>query len=626
MIRWVLGMGSVLVALLATTTSATASSAVVTNGKFTNVYVYPNPDAETWEQHIARLRPQDAASFSRGSIDAFMSRLMAPAWPSYFDALFQYNDIHPPLFFGSGVASQACVNAAMRDRYNGVVQWDTVRTLANCHASGLDPSPQINLIFSPDIAIAEIRPIDRKGPEMCANSHVVGWHGWGLNTPNFSALPASTTCAPTFAQFTRTAAHEVVEMISDPGGLGQGDLPSYTRELVDQCDLKHAPTTRIEAFSVPRYWSAFDQACLPEFDPPPGSVARTWVLGERDPLIRFTGKVHSLDLPVLATFPTTDAPLTEAILVIQTGEDDLRGGKQAYDNVDADLNFKDGYQTTLNINGGRGWRNGETHAVPLALQSTPHRVSDITGITVRTGFRGGLSGDNWNVEKVALIVTFPEGSTVTNPTQPVVHTWLDASSNPLVRFTGRRHDYTVQVPLQDIGDWIGALSLQISTGNDDLRGGGSTGDNAQVEVAVASGQTVVLRNVNSGKSWEGWSTHNVDIPIPSGGLRGGDVQSVTIHTGFGGGISGDNWNVNRVRLLATMAASTPPPPQPRPRPIPPICRRLADELARLETILMDLRSGAPFVDAKPLPRRVRDSEQAVLTKQRAVDRCIDAND
>jgi hypothetical protein len=36
------------------------------------------------------------------------------------------------------------------------------------------------------------------------------------------------------------------------------------------------------------------------------------------------------------------------------------------------------------------------------------------------------------------------------------------------------------------------------------------------------------------------------------GLKGGDVQSVKVHTGFGGGIGGDNWNVQRIQLKATL--------------------------------------------------------------------------
>ena len=89
-----------------------AGTAVVTDGKFTNVYVYPNPDAETWEAHMLSLRPGDATQFSRESIDNFTEQLMTPGWPSYFDSLYQYSGIHPPRFFGSSPISQICIDAA----------------------------------------------------------------------------------------------------------------------------------------------------------------------------------------------------------------------------------------------------------------------------------------------------------------------------------------------------------------------------------------------------------------------------------------------------------------------------------------------------------------------------------
>jgi len=622
--RWYLFAAAALavVAVVALPRSnAAAGSAVVTDGKFTNIYVYPNPDEETWEQHIATLRPHDSSAFSRASIDGFMARLMAPAWPSYFDALFQYNGIRAPRFFGSGVASRACVNDALRDRYNGVMQWDTVRTLANCHTSGLDPSPQVNLIFSPDIAVAPIAPIDRHGPEMCSVG-VEGWHAWGLNVPNFTALPTSTGCAATFAEFTRTAAHEVVEAISDPAGLGQGDFPTYTRELVDECDKKHIPGIAIEGYAIGRYWSDFDNNCQPRLDPPAGSVSETWVLGESAPLVRMTGKVHQVERQVPVSQATTNAQLTRAILVVQTGGDDLRGGKDARDNAEADLNFAGGYSTSVNINGGRTWSNRETHAVELAPPETPIRVSDVTSVTLRTRFRGGISGDNWNVDKLALIVSFPEGSPVSRPDSPTVSTWLDASSNPLVRFTGRRHDYTELVGSQDLGTYVSALTLAISTGNDDLRGGSGSGDNADVEVALASGQSIIVRNVNGGKTWQGWSTHNVEIPIGGRSLRGGDVKSITVHTGFGGGIAGDNWNVNRIQLFATLAAGPPPLPP----GIPAACKGLADEVDQLTAAIVDLQTQSVDVEFnKPNAAQIRLAQKRLTDKHRELQRCIDNN-
>ena len=538
--------------------AAYAGSAVVTNGHFTNVYVLPDPDKESWEQHLASLRP-DAAQFSRTAIDGFTATLMSPTWPSYFDALMQYNDIHPPGFFGSSVASKACVDAAMHDLHDGVLQWDTIRSLANCHLAGRDPSPQVNLIFSPDIRIASIAPVGT-GSELCTSTNNENaWHAWGINTPNFVALPTSAACMPDFTAFTRAMSHEVVETISDPGGMGMGDFG--VNELGDNCENQNPPeVTTVAGFQLSRYWSNFDGNCQPRLDPPPGATATTWVLGQGTPLGRLTGSVHSLTLNVPADRVTTDALASDVQVVIQTGEDDLRGGGTPGENANVTLNLSGGGGiTTVSVNGGRNWRNGETHAALLTLPTPTPRVSDIAGVTISTQFGGGLFGDNWNIDKVALVVSFPSGSPMQGPAPVTVHEWLDASGGPLVRFTGSLHDFSLAVPPQDVGTAISALDLIISTGNDDLRGGSHPGDNCDVTVTLASGAPITLANVNAGQSWVNWSDHTIAIPLPPGGLKGGDVTNVQLHTGFGGGIGGDNWNVNRIQLQATLASSSGPP-------------------------------------------------------------------
>jgi hypothetical protein len=555
----VMGWGlTSIIALYVCIGTARAGSAVVTYGRFTNVYVFPDPDKETWEQHMASLpaasRRPDAAQFSRAAIDGFTAALMNPAWPSYFDALMQYNGIHPPGFFGSSVATQACVNSAMMDVHNGLLQWDTIRSLANCHRAGMDPSPQVNLIFSPDIKIADIPTAGvGTGPELCTSTDIhVAWHAWGLNTPNFVALPTSTACMADFTAFTKTMSHEVVETISDPGGMGMGDFGQH--ELGDNCENQTpAELTTVAGFSLERYWSNFDGNCQPRLDPPPGATAVTWVLGQGSPLQRLTGSVHSLDLSVPTDRVTTDAPATQVQVVIQTGEDDLRGGGTPGENANVTLNFGSSSITTVSVNGGRTWSNGETHAALLALPTPAPRVSDITGVTISTQFGGGLSGDNWNIDKVALVVSFPTGSPTHAPAPVVTHEWLDASGGPLVRFTGQLHDFSLGVPTQDAGVAISALNLVISTGNDDLRGGSHPGDNCDVTVVLASGPPIMLANVNGGKNWVNWSDHTVAIPLPAGGLKGGDVKSLQLHTGFGGGIGGDNWNIERIQLQATLA-------------------------------------------------------------------------
>src|SRR5579863_9942637 len=93
------------VAVVLGTMSTAHADTVVSDGRFTNVYVYPDPGKETWEQHMQNLpsnqKPADWQNFTRQAIDRFTQALMSTDWPSYFDSLHQYGGINPPRFFGS---------------------------------------------------------------------------------------------------------------------------------------------------------------------------------------------------------------------------------------------------------------------------------------------------------------------------------------------------------------------------------------------------------------------------------------------------------------------------------------------------------------------------------------------
>jgi len=398
-------------------TAAAQGSAVVTNGRFTNIYVYPDPSSETWEEHMAGQRP-DWKKFTRAAIDAFTDTLMSASSPSYFDSLYQYSGIHPPRFYGSAVASQSCVDAAMRDLNNRVMQWDTIRSLANCHTSGNDPSPQVTLIFSPDIKIGNITPVGTSS-DMCANSNLKAWHAWGLNVPNFIALPTDPRCTkdpksatdpknafPDFNYLTLNFSHEIVETLSDPGGTGVGDVGQ--NEIGDNCQGQ--PITW-SGYTVQKYFSKSDNACVPQVD-------------------------------------------------------------------------------------------------------------------------------------------------ISRAAAPGIY-WLDVSGNPLMRFKGDadKHDLNKTVDPKNIGRTVNSLQLIISTGNDELRGGSHANDNCDVTIVLKDGRTIPLSNVNHGQTWDKWSIHSIDIPLPADGLNGGDVVGVKLHTEFGGGIDGDNWNVQRVQLKATLGSA-----------------------------------------------------------------------
>jgi hypothetical protein len=216
---------------------------VVTNGKFMNVYVSRHPSTQSWNQAIQILRPSDWDSFTVESIDNFTATLMQTGWPTYWDTLYQYSGVYPPLFSGSKAAPQACVDAALHDAYNGVVEWDTLGTLANCSAPLM---PQINLIIAPDIPVGNFdNLVGSMNPDMCANSSLPSqYHTTKLDGANFSVLPTNPGCIGTvgnarsgqpalnsvltpFQAFTQAMSHEMVEILSDPAGAGWGGVSCH---------------------------------------------------------------------------------------------------------------------------------------------------------------------------------------------------------------------------------------------------------------------------------------------------------------------------------------------------------------------------------------------------------------
>ena len=93
------------------------------------------------------------------------------------------------------------------------------------------------------------------------------------------------------------------------------------------------------------------------------------------------------------------------------------------------------------------------------------------------------------------------------------------------------------------------LLLTIHTGSDDLRGGN---DNADVTLRVRGLPPVHQRNINGGRRWLGNYDQTVRIGLPRA-VPLEDLLDLTLGTRFGGGIGGDNWNVDRVRVVALTA-------------------------------------------------------------------------
>src|SRR5215471_19361879 len=90
------------------------------------------------------------------------------------------------------------------------------------------------------------------------------------------------------------------------------------------------------------------------------------------------------------------------------------------------------------------------------------------------------------------------------------------------------------------------LDVTFSTGSDDLRGGN---DNINVLLLVQSGTPLRFDNVNAGKRWPDRSTQTVSLRLPDS-VRFEDIRGVRLETTFGGGLGGDNWNLDRLAVSA----------------------------------------------------------------------------
>jgi hypothetical protein len=286
----------------------------------------------------------------------------------------------------------------------------------------------------------------------------------------------------------------------------------------------------------------------------PGPVTRnwqdsTWAAVSGNPIVRFTGSVHDWSTPVNVSATDQGKQILQLRAVIVTGADDLRGGTGPNDNCDAILMFNNGSTLAIqNVNNGMHWNNGETHVIALPLPPGM-TAGNITRFGLHTSFSGGLSGDNWNVNGVTLLASLLP-KPITPP--PLLRTWINATGNPLVRFTGSTHDWSmpISVAAGDAGKVIQSLTATIQTGGDDLRGGSNPADNASVILTLNNGSFTVA-NINQGTHWNNNETHTVNLNLPPG-TTAGKLTKFDLHTQFGGGLGGDNWNVNKVILQAVL--------------------------------------------------------------------------
>lgn len=280
----------------------------------------------------------------------------------------------------------------------------------------------------------------------------------------------------------------------------------------------------------------------------PDPADRSWYLVGSDPALKkdgvpvqrwrtwFVDKHYKPKRPPVIRPPLNGKPgmVEELVLEIHTGKDDLRGGK---DNVNLIIHKTDGSKDEYPaINLRTRWINNYSQ-FPRVILRRPIPRNHIREVELRTTFRGGISGDNWNAD--SIIVWHYKGG----------RREVLAQRREFKRFTGR--DQTVRMRVSGgraaaaTPGMITRLSMMFRTGGDDLRGGSS---NVDVVVLYRDGRRQTMRTLNKRRSWRNNTEHTVNVHLERPVNRR-DIIGVELRGTMRGGIGGDNWNLDKLMVI-----------------------------------------------------------------------------
>ncbi len=157
---------------------------------------------------------------------------------------------------------------------------------------------------------------------------------------------------------------------------------------------------------------------------------------------------------------------TQMKVYLITGSDDLRGnGNYAY----ITINYTNG-TTSPEYNLGGGFTNNSRNIKNVTINLDVTSLSQIKNIVIRHNGspRSGFPADtydNWDLQSLRM-------SFIIGGTEQI---FMNESGSPLVRFTGklRNRTFLPTAAPPDLGDKTNKVKVYLTTGSDDLRGGGN---------------------------------------------------------------------------------------------------------------------------------------------------------
>lgn len=133
---------------------------------------------------------------------------------------------------------------------------------------------------------------------------------------------------------------------------------------------------------------------------------------------------------------------------------------------------------------------------------------------------------------------------VPSPSTNSYHYAESSNEQWMTYFVDRKYQASVPPVIQTTSGMVRELVLEIRTGADDLHGGN---DNVDLTINYNNSSPQVVRNINRGARWIDNYTQWVTVPI-NPVVTVEDIDNIVLKTTFGGGLSGDNWNVDLLRI------------------------------------------------------------------------------
>jgi hypothetical protein len=257
---------------------------------------------------------------------------------------------------------------------------------------------------------------------------------------------------------------------------------------------------------------------------------------------------------------------------ITTGADNLEP-KDFMDNPSLVLRIKDKPEIVMtDINKGQKWNSNSTHriTIPLTADIPLNYISEIELYRKdKDGSKNNfeaIAADNWDIKKIIVTATFKEdGRTVK---YKLLH---KESSRLLKRFVYEKKSNNVEetdVSVRYVMDQRTIISgaaphtpsnpnlviakpvkllVEITTGGDDLRGGG---DNVSLKIFLKNNLTpIVWRNINASRKLDNNSVKLAEKTF-SQILNVDEIEKIEMWHDGGGGMGADNWDVDKVSIIA----------------------------------------------------------------------------